>query len=122
MTDNTNRTFIRSSIYINKVDNRCTGECAELQEEEYLKDILFVGGNEVNFGICADKNMLMERVWWLSKPPVVEMQIPAISARQIQIIKERLSPTIKKPRGLTETLRDKIKENLKQRSQDTKET
>ncbi|XP_043682817.1 uncharacterized protein LOC122636053 isoform X2 [Vespula pensylvanica] len=93
-----------------EVSNRCMREF-ELQEEECLKDILFVDGNEADCD--EDKNNLIEQVWWLSKPPVVKEQVPAISARQIQIVKERLSPMIKKPRGLTETLRDKIKENLK---------
>lgn len=56
---NTNKTFIRSSIYMNKVSNRCMREF-ELQEEECLKDILFVDGNEADCD--EDKNTLIEQV------------------------------------------------------------
>ncbi|XP_066589231.1 uncharacterized protein [Prorops nasuta] len=59
-------------------------------------EVLFVDGNETDVDVCDDEDTLMERVWRLVKPPDIPKRTFVVSARKIQIVKERLSGVLKK--------------------------
>ncbi|XP_046610720.1 uncharacterized protein LOC124300544 [Neodiprion virginianus] len=83
--------------------------------DEEIGDMVFVDGNEADLEECDDEDTLMERVWWLARPPYVPRQTPVVSARRIQVVKERLSSTIKGLPTIRAALKEQVARSLQSR-------
>ncbi|XP_012260169.1 uncharacterized protein LOC105688424 [Athalia rosae] len=102
-------------------DSSIQSEDSDRQDsEEDIGDMVFVDGNEADLDECEDEDTLMERVWWLAKPPYVPRQTSVVSARRIQVIKERLSTSLKSLPKIR-TLKEQRSKGLRNRGSKTQE-
>ncbi|XP_024936255.1 uncharacterized protein LOC107263006 [Cephus cinctus] len=87
----------------------------ENENDEDITDMVFVDGNEADLEACDDEDCLMERVWWLVKPPFIPSHTPVVSARRVQVVKERLSSMVKNLSTARDKLNEQVEMNMKHR-------